>query len=353
MSVRVPGARLMLVAALVAAGTMAVTSWLLRPPPRVVADPPVAPTPPTGGGPTTPVVVAPSAGPAAAPVASEPPPPTATTTDPDPSSHDEGLPVPKGNAVAGVVRDRGGRPVADAIVRRPGIKGGRSGRTTTDGVGAFRLVGLPPGRLPFEVVVPDGVPRTAGVGATTFEADAGATDVVVVVDVGLEVVLRWADPSPAPASVTVHVRRAPVAERLDPKLGADGTARLRGFAAGDRLVVWVPADAAGRSVLVRDAKPEGEVVLARADGLSIVGTAKASGDLGTTTVWAEEAELGVRVVGTLAADGRFEVPGLPDGTRWRVTATVGATDDDDPGRSVAVDDVRPGASVELDLAVAK
>ncbi len=352
MSVRVPGARLMLVAALLAAATMAVSSWLLRPPPRVVADPPVAATPTTPDTPTPPIVESPSTNPVATTPAPTPSPTVPVPSSPEPSSHDEGPPVRKGSAIAGVVRDRQGRPVADAIVRRPGIKGGRSGRATTDAAGAFRLVGLPPGRQSFEVLVPDVVPRTAGVGTTTFEADAGATDVAVVVDVGLDVVLRWADPSPPPGSVTVHVRRATVPERLDPKLGADGTARLRGFVAGDRLVVWVPADAEGRSVLVRDATAGGEIALARADGLAIVGTLKSSGG-GAATVWAEEAELGVRAVATLAADGRFEVRGLPEGTRWRVTATVSTADDDDPGRSVAVDDVRPGARVELDLAEAK
>lgn len=349
MTVRVPGARLTLVAAVLAAATLLVAT-LLRPPPRVLPDAPVAPRDPTSTAPAG-VDPAPTPTPAAANPASAPP--AAPTSVPATPRDPEDTRPPERGVVAGTVRDRQGRPVPGAIVRRLGAKGGRSGRTTTDASGTFRLVGLPPGRVPLEVVVPDVVTHSDGIGTTGFEAAAGATDVEVVVDLGLDVVLRWADAGPAPASVTVHVVRAGGPPRLDPKLGADGTATIRGLVASDRLVVWVPADAEGRSVVVRDAKPEGEIALRRAEGRSIAGVVRALGTAGATTVWAEEPDLGVRVVGSLAPDGRYEVRGLPEGTRWRVAATIAGSSDEDPGKSVTVDDVRPGANVDLDLSAAK
>lgn len=365
MNLRVAGARFTLVGAVVAAATLAVATFL-RPPTRVVPDgaPPPASVPPTpsptdvappapvapepsdaAAMATRPAFVAPSGG---LPVA--PPDPAFATPPADP--HDEG--VPARAVVAGTVRDRDGRPVAGAIVRRVGAKGGgRSGRTTTDATGAFRLVGLPAGKLALEAVVPDLVTRGGGLGTATFDVEAGATDVAVVVDVGLEVVLRWADPSPAPAGASVHVLREGGPPRVDARFGPDGSARVRGLLASDRLVVWVPQDDAGRSVLARDVKPGGEVALTRREGHAITGVVKGLRDAAATTVWGEEPDLLLRVVGTLRADGHFELRGLPDGTRWRVAATVAGPSEDDPGRTVAADDVKPGANVDLDLTPAR
>jgi hypothetical protein len=279
-----------------------------------------------------------------------PPDPAFATPPVDP--HDEG--VPARAVVGGTVRDREGRPVAGAIVRLVGAKGGgRNGRTTTDAAGAFRLVGLPPGKVALEAVVPDLVTRGGGLGTTAFDAEADAAAVAVVVDVGLEVVLRPADPSPAPASASVQVLREGGPPRVDARFGPDGVARVRGLVATDRLVGWVPHDDAGRSVLARDVKPGGEVSLTRREGHAITGVVKGLGDAAATTVWAEEADLTLRVVGRLRADGHFELRGLPDGTRWRVAATVAGASEEDPGRTVAVDDVKPGANVDLELPAPK
>ncbi|MFO0931244.1 MAG: carboxypeptidase-like regulatory domain-containing protein [Planctomycetota bacterium] len=365
MNVRATWARWALVGAVVAAAALAASTWL-RPPARVEAEaargdaPPSEPTP----APAPPAAdVAPSTEPVAPPAATGPrpfvaptgalpvaPPDPAFAPPPDP--HDEG--VPARGMVGGTVRDREGRPVAGAIVRRVGAKGGgRNGRTTTDAAGAFRLVGLPPGKVALEAVVPDLVTRGNGLGTATFDAEAGATDVAVVVDVGLEVVLRWADASPAPASASVQVPREGGPPRVDARFGPDGVARVRGLLATDRLVVWVPQDDAGRSVLVRDVEPGGEVALTRREGHAITGVVKGLGDAAATTVWAEESDLALRVVGRLRADGHFELRGLPDGTRWRVAATVAGPSEEDPGRSVAVDDVAPGATVDLELPAPK
>lgn len=337
--------RVVLVAA-VAVVLVLVAGRALRTPTRIVVDGPTLPPREVADDGATRDAVATRSVPAA-------PRPAATTQD------DEGRPVPAGaadgegatRAVAGVVVDRVGRPVAGALVRRPGVRGGRNARTTTDDAGRFVLAGLPAGPLPLEVQVPDvaALERGPALGVTTFEARAGATDLRVVVDVGAEVVLRWADPSPAPATVDVWVRREGGPPARTVRLDGAGRGSLRGLRETDRLIVWVPADADDRVVLVREAPPTGELALRREPAGRIVVRLRGLASGPPPTVFAEESDCFVRIVGSAQADGAHVIRGVPSGTRWRVTATLDTSDDGDAGRSVSVDDARPGATVELDL----
>jgi len=229
--------------------------------------------------------------------------------------------------VAGVVRDPAGRPLAGVQVSLRVGEGSWRGGATTDAAGRFELDGLPAGEVVLRVAVGAMGGTVVGPGEAEVRTHAGATDVAITLDPGLEIVLRLADRD-------IDVRH--VVARLVP-LGpdgasrsrgvtfagfdADGVGRARGLTSADRFVVWIGPVGSGRSFLARDVRAGADVVVVLRPGLTIRG--RVTGPPGATnfTVSADLDDLGVSVPGVRAPDGSFEIAGLPEGTTWRLLGT--------------------------------
>lgn len=224
-------------------------------------------------------------------------------------------------SLSGVVSDAAGRPVPAVWIAREGHRNAAGLPTweRTDVAGRFRFDDLPAGDVLLRVV-PGEASLLAG---EVVRAQAGTTDLVVVVDPGPQLFARIPGYVPPPKDVTWArllwsepdgrrpVRYAPVAP--------DGRVRFVRLPP-DRALELLAVAGAERVVRVFDLRAgETEVEVATQPAQTIRGRAEAEGGLDRVEVSAE-AYPGVRVgKAILAPDGTFTVSGLPAGT-YRVKA---------------------------------
>jgi hypothetical protein len=264
---------------------------------------------------------------------------------PEWTARDETIRLARAHAVAGIVRDKGGRPIAGARVYR--VTSQRDGdEETTDERGRFRFTQVPTGEVLVRATVDESRDLGKEVdGATVVEARTrtGAVDVVLTLDPGLEVVVRLAEPS---RHESVHIARIRADGTTLSSLGQDGgVVRVRGLRPDDRLALWRAPDQERRSAYMADVRAGTEVTLRRSAGLSITGRLALPTGASGAAIQANLREAHVGVQGRVLPDGRYEIHGLPPGTRWDLSAyAVAGTD-----FHAAAQDVEAGATRDLEL----
>lgn len=225
--------------------------------------------------------------------------------------------------LSGVTQDRAGRPVARANVQwskdRSSWNGTQSG---TDG--RFRVQGVPSGEVYVRAQIGWTAPRAPGEAddaeKDTLRVRAGAKDLVLVVDVGLSLTVRFENwPADAPAWQRPQLAIEGAAARAfdgspSDSVSPDGVVTYRGLREDEtyRLAVSLPG---GLCCAARGLKAGGEVRVRLAPGKSITGRL-------TLAPGAENAQVGVDGVSARArveADGRYTIEGIPEGT-YEVTA---------------------------------
>jgi protocatechuate 3,4-dioxygenase beta subunit len=238
------------------------------------------------------------------------------------SPRDVTIRLARGLKVAGVVRDLAGKPLAGISIYRAIGENSWGGGIATDAEGRFELRDLAAGEVVVRAAVRGMGPGGPGAGVAEARVRAGATDVVLTLDPGLELVLRLAGPSAEEALLAVQVvtigEDGRGRETAHVRFEKDGVGRLRGFASTDRCVVWMRPDRDGRSFFARDVRPGTEVVVTPAPGLSITGRITVPPGATDVQVSAQLETLWITAQGTRAADGSFEIRGLPEGTTWRL-----------------------------------
>lgn len=226
--------------------------------------------------------------------------------------------------VAGVVRDPSGKPLAGVAVYRQTGENSWTGGPVTDASGRFELRDVAAGEVILRASVGPMGAGEPGPGVAEVRTRAGASDVVLTLDPGLELLLRLADPTAAEpyamAQVVILDPEGRPRSTSHVRFEAEGVGRVRGLSAADRCVVWLAPDREGRSFLARDARPGTEVVVARKPGLAITGRLSVPAGATDVHVAAQLADLWIGVQGTRAADGAFEIRGLPEGTTWQLNA---------------------------------
>lgn len=249
---------------------------------------------------------------------------------------DETVRLRRWRVIRGIVRDADGTPVVGAAVStRDRVDDGWRG-ASTDEAGRFTIQRIPDGTIALEVNLGDGL-MTRGAEhpqrpITTATVTAGDEQVVLVADVGQELVVRLEEPDGRPPSEHARGREFDALAYLwlsapgsDGALAAaqayvrQGVARFRGLRADEAYTLWVTPSKEGnivyetgvragdRRFLRRPGKPITVNVLAPAGATAI----RASiGDAGP---------FGAFDGGGRSSPGPIEVGGVPDGT-WRVSA---------------------------------
>jgi hypothetical protein len=277
--------------------------------------------------------------------------------------HDETIRVVRAYTVSGVVRDPAGKPLAGVLaMRKIGDAVWESGGTS-DAAGAFTIQQVPAGDVTLRLTVRDDMPvptaasgePAAGesIGTVEVKTRADAHDLVVTLDPGAQLAVRLDSSqieSGHPREVAIlsgtggPLRDSPLRRSW---MQSDGFARFRGLRAEDPVVIWVPPDAAGRSLLLRDVKPgDPELRLTPVTGGTISGTY--AGPAGSTDfkISARAVGLPLSVEAALTTDGHYEIRGLPEGTKWTVSAHAMLGADALAGET---DPVAPGATVIVDV----
>jgi len=263
---------------------------------------------------------------------------------------DESVTLPRVWLVSGVVRDQAGRPIANAHVMRNVTDGGWSGAGTADEQGRFRVTGLPPGDVALRAMVP-GLTFDLSDATGEVRVRAGARDVVITVDLGLDLVVRVENPAdlgPNVTGATLVVRRGAQTIRLSPQGDPTAGYRFRGLQSSDVGTFWIAAqgDPQGTySVYAPGLRPGADVRVRAAQGRSITVKLKVPAGAGNVHVSAELDGLGVG--GEARPDGSYEIRGIPDGTSWTVTGS--ATPSDRSASLTGQATASAGATVEIEL----
>lgn len=221
----------------------------------------------------------------------------------------------RNRAVSGWVRDTTGQPIEGALVC-PCDDEQCFSPETTHADGTFTVEDLGAGDVTLEATVPG-----------LLSGDEGGTRVqpgsrvVLVVDLGLELVVRIADWQPdAPAWANLWGLRGEATVQASARIAADGTARFRGLAPGGTYSLWVPPTKDGRSLLRTDVRASSSPLhVALLPGKSIRGRLTLPEGARPAGVTASLHDGHLTVSGTVEADGTYEIAGLPEGT-WTVRA---------------------------------
>ncbi len=219
--------------------------------------------------------------------------------------------------VSGIVKDKAGKPVARANVQwtKDRAGGSWSGNQANED-GRFTLTGLGAGEVYLRAVIgwnfqPDAAKDEP------VRALAGAKDVVLIVDVGIDLVVKienW--PADAPAwhtpMLTVEGDNARQLGNEDMRISPDGVMRFRGLRESETYALWIPAIPGGLSCLATGLKTGGaEVRVRMTPGKSVTG--RITAPAGADNVQVSVNATGISTSGKVDADGRFTIEGLPDG----------------------------------------
>jgi len=267
--------------------------------------------------------------------------------------------VGSGGTISGRIVDEDGRPVpsASVMLHREDfdadgeVRGAVGPLTTVDGGGRFRLAtGLPEGE-PVSLFV---LVRGARASGARIATRVGAADVVLAVTLGSTTIVRCADAAGRHAFVGWREMRgvgsAPgdrakaEGEPAGPsddgghtdvrwmtymaRFDSHGELRLRGLPPGEDVVVFVPAKRPDDRVGWLEGLPVGaDVRLELTRGRTIVGRlidpepAPAPGRL-RSNVKAHHSRFSTIELDAVLTGDRYEVRGVPDGTRWQIVWSV-------------------------------
>jgi hypothetical protein len=176
---------------------------------------------------------------------------------------------------------------------------------------------------------------------------AGATDVVLTLDPGIDLEVRIAEWPASASDVNAELVRQdaeglPTVHRS--RVASDGGARFRGLAPDRAYTLWVPP-VDGRPLLRRDVRVTRDaLVVAFAPGKDITGRLVVPPGATVTSLWASADGDRFRVPGTWTKDGSYRVAGLPEG-RWSIHAGARKGHEQFEGRA----DAPAGGSVDVAL----
>lgn len=234
--------------------------------------------------------------------------------------------LPPARSLAGIVRDEDGRPVELARVSwRVAGSGDPWSGVETDGEGRFRVARVPVGPIevgasPIWIEGPDPVPAAPRI------VEAGRTDLTLTVPPSPTISLRFVDWEPGETGTAwLHVVAPKPWEpsmRMPMSVGENGCVRFANLREEQRADVLVRTDR-GRVWLGRGLAPaDGGQAVRGLVSQSIAGRlhdvpAGCEVEVSVRALW------GIEIRGRVEADGRFEIPGVPDGT-WTLTARGGS-----------------------------
>jgi protocatechuate 3,4-dioxygenase beta subunit len=252
--------------------------------------------------------------------------------------------------VSGVVKDGTGKPVARALVQWSTEKIGGGGNASQTGEdGRFKLEGLEAGDVYLRAQLGWGSPSAPGQPEPErLRVQAGASDVVLVVDVGLELVVRienWPADGPGwhQPQLTVEGPHPRNLEFDDRRVEPDGVVRFRGLRENETYRLWIPPLPNGLSCLATGLRVgSGETKVRLAPGKTITGRLTAPDGADNLQVSASGA--GIGAMGKVESDGRFTIEGLPDGAY-----DVQGHAQKDGGWWMATGKASAGGSVDLEL----
>jgi hypothetical protein len=223
--------------------------------------------------------------------------------------------LPAKRLVSGVVVDPEGRPVPRVDV---GVSPGQSCLPAkTDSHGRFRLLVDEPGEI--TVRITDGEHMLV-------EAPFRGEPLLLVLDPGLDLTVHvegWVRSALYTTTAALVALGSPAAHVREAPVEASGTARFERLRRDTVYALWIPPQADGRALLLRDVHPAaGPLRVTLREGRSIRGKALAPAGTEMSVQAHLEDHEDIAVHGTLGGDGTYEIAGLPDG-RWIVRlATV-------------------------------
>lgn len=222
--------------------------------------------------------------------------------------------------ISGVVRDGAGKPVSGANVQCSKDKQGWSGTQAGDD-GRFSCGGLTAGEYYVKARIGWGSEPADGAAAEkdVQRVQAGAKDVVLTVDAGLELVVKienW--PADGPTwhnpQLSVEGTRPRNLGWSDARIDSEGKVRFRGLRDSETYRLWIPPIEGGLSCVATGLRAGGvEVRVRLTPGKSITGRINAPAGATGINVSASAEGGGYGVGGTVEADGRYRIEGLPEG----------------------------------------
>lgn len=223
--------------------------------------------------------------------------------------------------ISGVVRDGAGKPVPGANVQCSKDKQAWSGTQAGDD-GRFSCGGLTAGEYYVKARIGWGSEPADGAAAEkdTQRVPAGAKDVVLTVDAGLELVVKienW--PADGPTwhnpQLSVEGTRPRNLGWSNEQIDSEGKVRFRGLRDSETYRLWIPPIAGGLSCVATGLRAGGAEVRVRlTPGKSITGRINAPAGASGLNVSASAEGGGYGVSGTIEADGRYRIEGLPEGS---------------------------------------
>lgn len=257
-----------------------------------------------------------------------------------------------GRSIRGAVRDSQGRPVPHAHLYWRKAGKWRSGDVREDGT--FSIDGLEAGDYRLRATVAaDSLREDVADDPYTAEAtaQAGAEDVVLTLDPGVELVVRVTGWPAARGFVQGELRgdglRGGRVVTLSSHVYPDGILRWRGLEPQGSYSLWIPPAGSDASLIARGLRAgSGTIPLALEPGRSIRGQVKLPGGAPRAYVGVAIESLGFRVHSHAEPDGRYEILGLPPGTIWRV---LGVVDIGERRYEAHADDIPAGGTADLDL----
>ena len=228
--------------------------------------------------------------------------------------------VERARTVKGVVRDPSGRPVAGAHVLAGSDDAVSVGRPT-GADGTFSIGGLRPGKVGLYVSVEG---RFGGHEPAVL-VEAGAEDVVLTLDPGIELVVHvdnWPAGERESGEAALFEQSGREPAYATTRVAPDGSARFRGLGAGRAYTLWIAPGGGGLSLLQRDVRAAATPVhVSLTRGKSITGRLTIPSGAKLRNVMASREDGLMHVQGTAKADGTYEILGLPEGS-WTVQASA-------------------------------
>lgn len=235
--------------------------------------------------------------------------------------------------VSGVVRDTQGKPVSGATVMHKLAEQNWGGEGTQQD-GTFRIVGLSAGTVTLKARPPSSNwsadDESSGAEVTV---PVGTMDIVLVVDRGLELVVRVLGLDERRGRLeglnALLLRRQPDGTWQQAGWGwgqpAGEAVRVAftGLKADERYAVWIQPQGEEYG-WAADLKAGAEATLRMQRGASIRGRLSVPAGLQNLQVSANDGR-GLWASGLVEADGRYEIKGLPDG-RWTVSSHAQSAD---------------------------
>ena len=230
----------------------------------------------------------------------------------------------RGYALEVRVVDLGGKPVTGAqLQRKTGEHSWSGSDNERTAPGTFRLRRLPAGELTLVAAMP-GVPAEGPgadprAGRVTTSADAGS--VTIRIDPGLDLIVRVEGAASRSWWNAQLIEEGAERGRGVRPVSGEGDLRWYGLKPGSTYSLWIPPEpGAALSCWRHGLHGGGDLTVTLEKGGSITGRLAAPAGATRLSVHARAAS-GLDAQGTVDAEGRYEIGGLPDGLTWRVSGS--------------------------------